>query len=600
MKQLLKLKALFLAGIFTAAALLSGCADSPPDSGMPDEASQSYVKKRVSYEAYVPAEDIALPYDHSAALGAVQSGKSVYILLPDSVYSLDTETGECKILIERGGSAIAEDGESLYILDSGAGGIFSYGFNGEKGGEWSISELAGADVIGFEAADGYFAVLINAEADLIGAKTVLKSFSMDDGAPVSDVSDERITSICGYKDGLVLAAQDNTASGSARLLCFDPASGELKSLRQLANSSDHIGVKDIAYNERANTVLSLVRTADAYVVLCEDDLDSEDNVVLDKYRDLDSNARGFVSCFENAVITLSDEDSSVRVFDYENPPQSLTVAYQVKNDAFNANIEAAIDAFESETGAIVRTTCYNDDLTRLNIKLLAGDGDIDIYACSVDADAYIKAGVYVDLTQFDTLAGKIAGNVYTDFACGYNGGYFGVPYGSAWYKDCDKNPDSKTALEQYCIKNIDSYENRFDDGDGGELYELLKYHAENPDGKTPLYDIEYSYMQVNYLMINPASDNAELSAVFLECLFDTLDAGTISFPEIPGVPTAAIGGYPELESTDNLYLRHRFAPKAVVDTIYSAYNNVSAQDSGSRLKKEAEDAAERLSIAFGE
>lgn len=89
---------------------------------------------------------------------------------------------------------------------------------------------------------------------------------------------------------------------------------------------------------------------------------------------------------------------------------------------------------------IVRTVCYNEDRARLSLKLMAGDGDIDIFS-TVGIDGYLFAAshMYADLKGFPGLRDRISSNILADFASDFGGEYIGLPYGVRLEKDCQEN-----------------------------------------------------------------------------------------------------------------------------------------------------------------
>ena len=132
--------------------------------------------------------------------------------------------------------------------------------------------------------------------------------------------------------------------------------------------------------------------------------------------------------------------------------------------AFYGNIvegdEYVIPQFEEKYGVKVRRLQYTEDeVSELDIKLMAGDNDIDVfYTMTLDIFKYLNAGYYTDLSQYDTLKERLDGNAYAGYAAEYNGGYFGIPARSFFF---NTETDAETALTEnkYCFRNIDALGN---------------------------------------------------------------------------------------------------------------------------------------------
>ncbi len=520
-----------------------------------------------------------------------QVGKSLYILGGGAVHCLNTETGETAELFETSADFLDADGGGLALFGSESSEFLTYDLSGRI-----LSEIP-AEGITEKFAD--FAVCGECFVLLCGDEL----FSLGrDGAIISEIKAKRFTKkLCAYSGGKALVYAGDAAFGHT-LYEFDAKSGALTKLRDLPQLTN---VFVMTFNPKSGTVIILGDDGHGRTALYEYALDSEDNGVLKKF-DIksDLSSRKFVSAYENIVSAVWGDEAVYRFFDYENPPEAVTLAYIGEENAQNCDLETIILDYEAAHDAIIRTVCYNDDRTRLSLKLMAGDSDIDIFSTmSIDGCLFISSGMFTDLSVFPSLSGKIKANLLTDFASGFNGKYIGLPYGIRLAPDEQENVSGLTAVEQYCIKNVDALNKRFSDSGGEELYKIMKFAAENPEPKRAYYDFPYSTLWADYLIINPASERKELAADFLEYAFDVY-SGNIA-------PAGGDNGgysrsplmfpYPELADTENLYLEINFRPWSVVEPIFTAFNKAKGADiSKSELKKLAKEAASEATMRLEE
>ncbi len=224
--------------------------------------------------------------------------------------------------------------------------------------------------------------------------------------------------------------------------------------------------------------------------------------------------------------------------------------------AFYGNIvegdEYVIPQFEEKYGVKVRRLQYTEDeVSELDIKLMAGDNDIDVfYTMTLDIFKYLNAGYYTDLSQYDTLKERLDGNAYAGYAAEYNGGYFGIPARSFFF---NTETDAETALTEnkYCFRNIDALGNTYLDENGDELYEVLKYLYSNPDDPKDggYYDFEYKNIADDYFILNPYSENKELAVKYLEMVFDLMD-GELPAYDGKGNQITPTYSYPDVAEED--------------------------------------------------
>ncbi len=605
--------------------LFTSCGSAPSEPSSSDSTGESkpenLFKSSVSYNSYSPAEDIALPIgDGLSAISHTQIEKTLYIIDGAAAYSLNIETGEGARLFETAADSIASYGDTIYFLDSGSGEISLYSISGEKLDSFVCESLKGWTVLGYEVTDNYLVVLgfmqgdpahkiitISKESKTVETEMDVKSYYNNTCSYTKDKV--FITYISGNEDKL--------------LYTFDAKSGKLEKQRKILSGAFQSYCSAACYNPKADTVILAVPFGADKISLVEYQLDSEDNTVLarlDCSEGLPLPLGGrYISVYENVVSALLG-GNTYQCFDYNSPLQYITIAYTdtMGGTAGSSDLEKIIAGYESSHDVIVRTVVYSEDMGRLELKLMAGDKDIDLFSSSAIGEyKCIKSKTYVDLNKFDSLGKKISSNVFVDFAAKTEDGYFGIPYEVLYqFKADDSNPmptsmiqnmsiqpqtGESAAIFQYCIENIDFEKGEYLDPDGDELYKALKYRYENPHGSDKkLYDFEFSMIQSSYLIMNPNSEKQQLAAEFLEYFFDAMN-GDIVIDPILSTGTEISLPFLELNTVENVYLSWKVKPKEVIDTVISAYNKASSTDGSNKsLKALAKEAAQGLRMRMGE
>lgn len=301
----------------------------------------------------------------------------------------------------------------------------------------------------------------------------------------------------------------------------------------------------------------------------------------DSPKDIDGRDREFAGVGESAKVEDTDYgEYDLVILRYYNAEPTSEVA----------------DKLTEELGWKIKIVTYDsDDYYKLNTKLMAGDSDFDLYIDpSSDFSKYILNGFYTDLKEFGSLSEKMASNSVVDFAADYNGEYIGLPISLKYNDELIFEYSSPTVLD-YCAKNIDTLEKRFSDPDGKKLFDVLRYTYDN-DGDIkddPREYIDFDFVQSTYCVMSPHSEHKEAAAVFLERLYDAVDA----LPESP-----VSGPYPKTEDDlSNAYLTWKFMSVDVRAPIIDAYTAALESDGkDSTLKKLAKEAAAEVSMRIGE
>lgn len=605
--------------IFTSCGSDSPKQPSKNSSGTDQNKSVNLFKDSVSYNSYSPAKDIALPIgDGLSALSHAQIEKTLYIIDGTAAYSLNIETGESARLFETAADSIASYGDTIYLLDSQSGEISLYSISGEKLDSFVCESLKGLKVLGYEVTDNYIVVLGFIQGD--SARKIITIGRESKTVETEKDLKSYYNNICSYTKDKVFITY--IADGLDKFLyTFDAKSGELEKKRVILTGAYQNNCSSVCYNPKADTVILAVPFGADKISLIEYQLDSEDNTVLARLDCTEGIALGCrcISVYENIVSALLG-GNAYQCFDYNNPPQYITIAYTdiMGGSAGSSDLERIIANYEFSHDVIVRTTVYSEDAGRLELKLMAGDKDIDLFSSSsIGEYSCIKSETYVDLGKFEDLGKKISSNVFVDFAAKTKDGYFGLPYEVVYqFKADDSNPmptsmvqtmsiqpqsGASAAIVQYCIKNIDFEKGEYLDPDGDELYKALKYRYENPQGSDKkLYDFEFSMIQSSYIIMNPNSEKQQLAAEFLEYFFDAMN-GDIAINPILGTNTEISLPFLKLNTIENVYLSWKVEPKEVIDTIISAYNKAPGTDGSNKsLKALAKEAAQGLAMRIGE
>lgn len=598
----------FAAVILAAMLFITSCFGAKAGKSAYSESSGGSLaqtfNKAVEYEAFSPLKDLSVPDEFSRFSDYAQIEKSLYIVSGGAVYCLNIETGESSKLFETGASRISASGGVLYLFDPQSGNIASYSQSGEMIGENAVEGLAGLTCCGFEATENYLTIMRQdgQKMQLLSVKkggdTVESTVKISGGAYM----------MCSYKEDSIFVFSEDPADYTRCILYeFNAKSGKLSEQGGISAGSFAVGSYfDACYDPKADSVVFMTWDQ-AFCVLCEYSLESRECIALMNFEELEGAS---LSVYENIVSILTDGDIKYRCFDRTDPPEYITVAYSLPDSAQTCDVERIITGYEMSRDITVRTVVCSEP-ENLKIKLMAGDGDIDILCTYgiLGPEECILSHTYADLGKIEGLGERIASNVFTDFACKAGSEYFGIPYGIMMQENRRETLSPRKAIEQYAVKNIDILNGKYCDGNGDELYKVLKFHYENPNGaEDEFYDFEYSTLQTDYLILNPASKKQELSADFLEYFFDVM-SGEVKLPPVGAGPDTADGQtentiylpFIPLESTENVYLSWQMGPYGTMKVLNRAYYDATQTDGSSKeLKKLAKETAAEVAMRIGE
>ncbi len=620
--------------LLCTALMVSACSSSVPEKTdnpvknkpKPQGDSNSYTSaifsRNVNYDSFLPADNIKLPVGGEEILDALQIGKSFYILAGDGIYSLNIVDGSGKRIIELPNVTDDENtpqlfmsshGESIFVYSPEGGEISEYSVDGSLVRKLSSEELCSEGVKAFAVTDNNF-VISQSEAGDNGSwnsKNQITVFDKQSAELMNTYkTTEEISALYSYKENKLLYTSANMYSTDTayNLKFFDAENGKSKPLRTLSGIGDKCLI-DISYSPQTDTVLTF---SDTYLdvqksgkpYVAEFSLSDDDNVIHKRFS-FEPGRSCFMGVFENIVAVISADGSAIEYFDFLNPPRSITLAY---NDFSKGGLTKIILEFEAEHGIMVRTTDYRNNIDIIDLKLMAGDTDFDLF-CPVGYSLYkyVKTDMYGDLSGYPSLIGKLEESRAATAVAKSGDSYFGVPtsfeyvYPREYYPEESDFAFSKcVTLAQYCAENVDVTNMTYSDPDGEEFYKVLKYIYDNPLGNLKdmpygdkYIDYEFRCLTGNYIMLNPASQNKDDAALFMEYV---LDAYSGNIPEL----SENIHLYMELDDGE-YFTDWNLMPMSIVDPLFKAQNAVMNTDGSKKeIKKLAKEAAAEVAMRIGE
>ncbi len=583
-----------------------------------EKISSSIFGRNVKYDSWSIKEGLTLPVDSSEIIDTFQIEKLYFIHTAEGVFSLNLETGESgKIIDSVDFASYYEDKIYTYTLEDAR--LCTYSTSGELLGEQTVAvEAERIEAKGLMLTEDYyvFIMLNNTEYvpfmhyDAYDRETLERVTSVKENLNGGTIPYHRYSI---YKGNSFLKLERDSAVGFFNVIkSVDLETGKTKTLADVYVGDYCSG--DLIYNPKTDTVivftgpLSLTTQKGEKVDvgqlrIAEYSLSDPDNVDHKHfYFELKDGTDYYVGVFENIITAISTADNEVRYFDYLNPPESITLACGM-SDAY----KECIAGFEKETGILVKTVNYGYDYDRLDIKLMAGDTDFDLYNPTYyNMHKYFTSGAYEDLAKYPELKSRLDGDVAAGYAARLGDTYVGMPtyvleyYSEESKKDGDdprQTPYSLNASRAYyCAYYLDVTTGEYLDPDGEELYKLLKFWYDYPEGnidKMP-FGNDCNFIATDFLIINPGSLNKENAAKFLAYMFDALNG------DIEGVVPEE-EQYIDFETTENVYLYwHSFA-WSYVEPIYQACNRIAQCDGKASIIKEiAREAAMQTRMRLSE
>ena len=599
--------------------------DSFTPSGQKVESS--IFGRNIKYNGFTPAENITLPIESDGIVDMLQIEKTLYFLTDGAVYALDIESGASGKLFDTDATMFASYGDTLYTYAPASGELCAYSASGETVSEEVLplqnEKLTVEDI--FVTDDYYsFKCWDKSEDWMVMQYNV---FSRETLEKVNSVNEKRTTVIPrrvygSYKGNSLLKFEESPADPRYGFVYeIDLETGKLKKLIEANVDYSRTSV-DFAYNSKTDTMILFtaprpfehgVYDGEEFLgfsdydpeydvmIISEYSLSDPDNIVHKRfYPDESLSEKSFVSVYENVISAISSADNEYRCFDYLDPPESITLA------CMQADIyDDILYGFEAETGIMVRTVNYGYDFDRLDIKLMAGDTDFDLFEpIYYHQHKYFLADMFEDLSKYEGLKQRLDGDIAAGYVSNLDGKYIGIPTGisSYWTKEYYPEDGSSWSYslaisrQLYLAQNIDVAEGVFKDSDGSELYKLLRYLYDNPEGneaKMP-FGKEINSLSNGFIMMNPSGTHKENSVKFLEYMFDVLNG------DIEGV-VPKDEQYLDIETTDGYYVYWRYFASEYTSPISDAIIALPQCDGkNSTLKEMSREAAAQVRMRLME
>ena len=570
--------------------------------------------KAGGYAPITLCENISFPISTSDILDTAQLGGSLYILGNGEVYSLSLESGESSRIFDSDGIYINAYDGLLHLFEPEAGCFRAYTADGELESELYLDDYKKPEPSsfkGFAVGDDCYIFVSDNES---GGMTYIIA-DRDTGEVKTLSAPKNIRRICSYKDNSFLAICYGVTAADCTVWELDT---DTEKSTKLGDINDMYLLFDLVYNPHTNSLLMTACGSDMQIFISEFTIDSLENTVISKPK---LQATGLTNCnlsvSENIVSFISDLNDDYFCYDYENPTPYITLAYfGVQN-----SLTDFISEYESRNNVMVKIIHYDkEQVQNLNIKLMAGDSDIDCFCTySLRKFAYITNYQFTDLYQFEDLKERVGANPFIEQISTFEDSCFGIPFllnyypaGSTPYDYVEENMVDyleetrldgsyfylrAEQLKRYLRENIDLESKTYSDPDGEEFYSVLKQAYENSKtvDKTEKYrDIPYiyndkPYAESEYLVMNPTSEKKELTANFLAEFFDYItELEAKSRPE-------------NNERVEGLLIEWKYEDYTTSESLHETFNSVFETDgSDETLRKFAREAAAEVAMRIGE
>lgn len=580
--------------------------------------------KAVAYKPFNISAEISLPVNTGSIMDTAQLGSCLYILGDGGVYALNLETNESTRLFDSDCLYINAYDGLLHLFLPEKGCFRIYTTEGELKNEIYLDDYKKPELNnfkGFAVADDCY--VFASQDD--GGEMVYVIADRETGEIKTFNAPKNIRRICTYKDNSFLT------------VCFDigmtectvwELNADTQKSEKLADINDVYLFFDIEYDSNVDSLLFAACDFDLQVYISALSLANRENSIIAKPKlQISGPTECRLSVSENIVSFVSDCSQDYIYYDYENPPEYITFAYFGLEDY----ITQFIKQYESQSGVIVRILHYDkEQVDDLNIKLMAGDSDIDcFYTSTLRKFAYITNNEFTDLYQFEKLKERIKSNPFIEQISTYKDSCFGIPFkvkyypvGSTPYDNLsgdmvdyleDERINGKfdylrvEQLKAYIRKNIDLENKTYADPDGEEFYQVLRKAYDNIqtcDKFEDYMDIPYIYAELpyvesEYVIMNPSSDKKELAADFLAAFYDYINDGNSDEVMEANFDKKS---YPEnKERVDGLKIQWKYNDYTTCESIQTTFNSLSKTDGSDEVLRElAKEAAAEVAMRIGE
>ncbi|MBQ8623392.1 MAG: extracellular solute-binding protein [Oscillospiraceae bacterium] len=584
MKKLLALMLLLI----IVASLLVSCSNVP--AGVNDTDSANTHEAERSYTIHSALDTIE--FDTSGVSGTAQIGDVLYVLKQGSVHAVNLSDGSSKVIFEESGLMyIASHGDEVYVADDGKN-IYAIDGAGTLINTYAIPEGTFEGVhfdkfVHFISTDDYFVFAHSGKVHTYIAKADLSVSVNQSGIDYV---------ICSYEGNKYWIYNSENISHLSYFVSYDIDKKKLGERYYESNLS----VSSMAYDPHKDTVLLYTNGTYGFNLKAfnfEDGSSSRLNLYPIKGNERNWDAE-HVTVSDNLYCVLSNNLKRIEVYDMEKEHAEVNIAMF----GSSARLEFLQLYLKEQYDINVNVREYRfeyGDQEKINLKLMAGDDDIDLFYSSARDEAYyVETDAFADLYQFEELSENVARcQSLLDATSSYNGKLFGIPEYVNIVDCMEKNEFTDKydgAFTAYRVKYFNLPEDGYTD-DGTALYELLKYYNEHPEQEVPCPEIseDVKYYNAVYFMMNPAARNKDEAVIFLNELIK-LNLGDLDDEVYGFLSTMGYEHYPaedELNGVDYVWWKSysQESSKALNEAIESAKTaNVSD------LKKLADDCYNKL------
>ncbi|MBR5680801.1 MAG: hypothetical protein IKX19_09125, partial [Clostridia bacterium] len=421
------------------------------------------------------------------------------------------------------------------------------------------------DVFGFAVCDDSFVFLCRDAEQISGGTIALFMINRESGemriAPVVST----VSKVFPYERNRVFLYNYGRSSDACYFAVYDTESEQEEERIPISQ----MGVSDAEYCPYIDSLLIYTRDdITRKMTLKQLDLSDQITRTLISYGDAAApNVKGLIAAETNIVCCGLTDSGTLRYFNLNEEHPLVTVAVygypqaslQVLMSLFKEKHEIDVNVMQFDYG----------EADKLNTKLLAQDGDIDVYyTLGLTPAYYILRNAYCDLGQFDALAGNLSRCApLIEAAASNNGEIFGVPTEFGIIDSAAEDNPYNNSFYQYMATQIDLTKKEFRDEDGEALKILYQHYLAYPDddGPAPPWG-EFRMVWCSYMIMNPASRHKEEAALFLNDLLSLylgdFDGEAASFPLMQLVTK-----YPENADYDDVFIQWKFTDMNVFNMI---------------------------------
>lgn len=480
-------------------------------------------------------------------------GQTLYLATTNGLYVRDVLNDTNERISETVFSVLESDGETIYAYTAGTNVVSCFVENAETETVTMPDGFVDERLIDFTVTERYFVFLTNLP-DGFAFSLYHRDTAQTEYVPTLG----NITEIAAYRytENVILLYYSANNNSDCYVAAYHLDTDQFEEKYYV----DLLNVCDIAYDAYHNTVFLYGKNITSGAMALQELLLDDGSVrTLIQYEMVGTS---FSVCrmalSSNLVCCLMGDQKTVQIYDMEKDYPVVNVALTTYPQMY---LQYMASYMQTHYHITVNFLEYKDDdgKQKLNMKLQAGDADIDLYDANLLEPAYyVRAGAYVDLNTIESLQAKFAASPYATAAASWNGTIIGVPteayfFDSAVERNADGTRDN-SSVEFYMARYIGAAEKRYDDPDGTALAELYRHLAEYPedDAGEPLWG-EFSMIFGGLVMMNPNAAHKEEAALFLEELL-CLYMGEREEDRMAN-PMAAmmVTPYPEVDVPENVY-----------------------------------------------